>query len=79
MEPNNQEKNHHEALIGSIIIVVIFIVGAIFFWKNFVVKKTPQPQAQVVNNSAQNQADPSLDQTESDLNNMDLDTLDKGI
>jgi hypothetical protein len=65
MEP---EQKSNGALMGSVIIVIILIIGGIYLWKQQGMKKAEMPE---------NNTDTTSIETE--LDTMDLDSLDSGI
>lgn len=71
MEP--QKSNG--ALVGSVIIIVILIVGGIYLWKTSLKNKVDDSYSmEQVSDDEANTAE-----LETELNSMDLDSLDEGI
>jgi len=70
MEP---EKKSNGAMIGLIVIIVILIVGGIYLWRTRM--KETQPNDTSSLNSINNEAN-ALD---TEVNNMDVDSLDSEI
>lgn len=74
MEPENKTNG---ALIGSIVIVIILIIGGVYLFK----KNVTTPITPVIENDAADILAPEVDasastEIESELNGIDLDSLD---
>lgn len=68
------EQKSNGALIGSFIIVIILIIGGLYFWQTTVKEKI----APVNSNTNINEPDSTVN-IEKDLNNINLNNLDKAI
>jgi len=62
------------ALVGSIIIIVILIIGGIYLWKTSLSNRTVRVEQAVTEEDASAAAD-----IETELDSMDLESLDEGI
>lgn len=77
MEP---EKKSNGALVGSIIIIVILIIGGIYLWQNSIKEKELENQ-EVFSDIKDlfESKDNSASSIETELNSIDLDSLDEEI
>ena len=72
------EQKSNGALIGSIIIIIILIIGGLYLYKTSVKEKVGQVNQSTTVNPTTSNSDSTTD-IETDLNNTNIDNIDKAI